>query len=101
MINNGYNACPPGSIPSGWWRADNSAFCGGGTRYIVDCNDFGGGGPCRCAIDCNTRKVYCNVFRYGQCNQQVGGTGVIACRVVTCTPPLCNTRVQLHRVGRS
>jgi hypothetical protein len=87
MINNGYNACPPNSVASGWWRADNSAFCGGGTRYFIDCNDFSGGGPCHCSVDCNTRKVYCNNFRYGQCNTQFGGTGVIACRVVTCTPP--------------
>ena len=86
VINQGVNACPPGSIASGWWRADYSVFCNG-TRYYIDCNDFGGGGPCRCGAGCNTRKVYCNHFRYGQCAQWIPGTGVIACRMVTCVPP--------------
>ena len=86
VINSGQNSCPPNSIPSGWWRADYSVYCNG-TRYYIDCNDYTGGGPCRCAVNCDTRKVYCNHFRYGQCNTDIPGTGVIACRVVTCTPP--------------
>jgi hypothetical protein len=86
VINKGVNACPPGSIASGWWRADYSVYCNG-TRYYIDCNDFSGYAPCGCAAGCDTRKVYCNHFRYGQCNQWVGGTGVIACRMVTCVPP--------------
>lgn len=86
VINQGINACPPGSIASGWWRADYSVFCNG-TRYYIDCNDFSGYAPCGCANGCDTRKVYCNHFRYGQCNQWIGGTGVIACRMVTCVPP--------------
>ncbi len=86
VINSGQNACPPNSFPSGWWRADYSIFCNG-TRYYIDCNDYAGGGPCRCAHGCDYRKVYCNHFRYGQCNMQIPGTGVIACRMVTCVPP--------------
>ncbi len=86
VINKGVNACPPGSIASGWWRADYSVFCNG-TRYYIDCNEFPDGGPCRCADGCGTRKVYCNHFRYGQCAPFIGGTGVIACRMVTCVPP--------------
>jgi hypothetical protein len=86
VINNGVNACPAGSIPSGWWRADYSVYCNG-TRYYIDCNDFSGYAPCGCAAGCDTRKVYCNHFRYGQCAPWVGGTGVIACRMVTCVPP--------------
>jgi hypothetical protein len=86
VINRGQNSCPPNSVPSGWWRADYSVYCNG-TRYYIDCNDYSGGGPCRCSDGCNHRKVYCNHFRYGQCNQHIPGTGVIACRVVTCTPP--------------
>jgi hypothetical protein len=86
VINQGVNACPPNTIASGWWRADYSVFCGG-TRYYIDCNNYDGAGPCRCAAGCGTRKVYCNHFRYGQCNQWIGGTGVIACRMVTCVPP--------------
>ena len=35
-INNGLNACPPGSFAGGWWRADFSSFCNG-TRYYIDC----------------------------------------------------------------
>lgn len=86
VINDGLNACPPDSIPSGWWRADYSVYCNG-TRYYIDCNNYTGAGPCRCGNGCGTRKVYCNHFRYGQCNTWQPGTGVIACRVVTCTPP--------------
>src|SRR5690349_3877581 len=28
-INGGFNSCPPGSFTGGWWKADNSSFCGG------------------------------------------------------------------------
>jgi len=96
-INNGINACPSGSFPGGWWRADYSSFCNG-TRYYIDCMqnccgpDLGNGfcagcSECRCAGGCDTRRVYCNYFRYGQCHQEIGITGPIACRVVTCSPP--------------
>lgn len=96
-INDGFNACPPGSFAGGWWRADFSTFCNG-TRYYIDCmqnccgpklsNGFCAGcTECRCAGDCKTRRVYCNYFRYGQCHQEISATGPIACRVVTCTPP--------------
>jgi hypothetical protein len=96
-INNGLNACPPGSFAGGWWRADYSSFCNG-TRYYIDCMEncgaFGIGGnwcagthECRCANGCDTRRVYCNYFRYGQCHQEIQFSGPIACRVVTCVPP--------------
>ena len=96
-INNGVNACPPGTFVAGWWRADYSSFCNG-TRYYMDCNqsccgpDLGNGfcagcSECRCAQGCDTRRVYCNYFRYGQCHQEIGILGPIACRLVTCTPP--------------
>jgi hypothetical protein len=102
-VNNGFNACPPDSFPGGWWRADSSSFCAGGTRYYIDCMQFCCGPPknycqggycfcegcqeCRCAGDCNTRRVYCNYFRYGQCHQEIPTSGPIACRVVSCVPP--------------
>jgi hypothetical protein len=96
-INNGLNACPPGSFIGGWWRADYSSFCNG-TRYYMDCmqnccgpnlgNGFCAGcTECTCAGGCDTRRIYCNYFRYGQCHQEIGISGPIACRVVTCTPP--------------
>jgi hypothetical protein len=98
----GHNRCPPGTIPAGWWRADGSVFCSG-PRYYVDCNEecgcAVGCGPfcvggctstgigCGCANgDCNNRRVACNQFRYGQCNQQVACVGRITCRVVSCDP---------------
>jgi hypothetical protein len=96
----GHNRCPPGTIPAGWWKADGSAYCNG-PRYYIDCNAtcHCGGGPfcadgcsdapwgCGCANgDCNNRKAGCVTFRYGQCNQQVGTVGRIACRVVSCDP---------------
>jgi hypothetical protein len=96
-INNGINACPSGSFIGGWWRADYSSFCNG-TRYYMDCmqnccgpdqgNGFCAGcTECTCGGGCDTRRIYCNYFRYGQCHQEIGITGPIACRVVTCTPP--------------
>ena len=100
-INDGVNSCPPDSFAGGWWRADYSSFCGG-TRYYIDCMQYCCGprtgyqnfcascSECRCAGDCNTRKVYCNYFRYGQCHQEITETGPIACRVVTCVPPYQN-----------
>jgi hypothetical protein len=96
----GQNACPPGTIPAGWWKADGSRYCNG-ARYYIDCNATcrcGGGticpdgcsnAPwgCGCAQgNCNNRKAGCTSFRYGQCNQQVATVGRIACRVVSCDP---------------
>ncbi|WP_432562659.1 LGFP repeat-containing protein [Kineococcus sp. SYSU DK003] len=103
-VNNGVNRCPPGSLVGGWWKSDGSGFCCGGARYYIDCHSY-----CSCGCDgrrkfcgegcrncscgcgpagqCDQRKVCCNEFRYGQCNQDVGCTGPVWCRVVTCTPP--------------
>jgi hypothetical protein len=98
-INPGSNTCPPGTFAGGWWRADNSSFCGGSTRYYVDCmqnccgpltgyqNFCAGCTPCECANGCDTRRIYCNYFRYGQCHQEIVQSGPIACRVVSCVPP--------------
>jgi LGFP repeat len=103
-INNGVNACPPGSIAAGWWKADGASLCGGKARYIVDCNATcsrcGGSGSgicarscwscsCRCGPSgtCDQRKTCCNAFRYGQCHQEVPQVGGVMCRVVSCTPP--------------
>jgi hypothetical protein len=102
-INSGINACPPGSFAGGWWRADTSSFCGGGTRYYIDCMQTCCGPSknycqsgycfcescveCQCAGNCNTRRVYCNYFRYGQCHTEIPVSGPIACRVVSCVAP--------------
>lgn len=104
-INHGINACPPGSIAAGWWKADGASLCGGKARYIVDCNascsrcgGSGGSGfcarscwSCSCTCgpssSCDQRKVCCNAFRYGQCHQEVAQVGGVQCRVVSCTPP--------------
>ncbi len=98
VINEGMNTCPDGSAPGGWWRAEGSIYCGGGPRYYIDCNQlccgpYDGNGfcagcePCRCAVNCDTRRVYCNYFRYGQCNEDIAIMGPIACRVVLCVAP--------------
>jgi uncharacterized protein with LGFP repeats len=88
-INNGANMCPPGSYVAGWWRIDDSSFCRGSARYIIDCNRRPGSScNCRCASGtCDQRRVCCNNFRYGQCNQQIAGVTEVVCRVVTCTAP--------------
>ena len=104
-INHGSNSCPPGSIAAGWWKSDGASLCGGRARYIVDCNatchcSTAGSRPGICAPSCQScsctcgpsgqcdqRRVCCNQFRYGQCNQQVRQVGAVHCRVVSCTPP--------------
>jgi hypothetical protein len=88
-INNGTNACPPGSFTAGWWKADNSSFCGGSARYYIDCNQSCSS-PCSCYCPtgtCDNRRTCCNQFRYGQCNQQIACAGPVRCRMVSCTPP--------------
>ncbi|HEV7886975.1 MAG TPA: twin-arginine translocation signal domain-containing protein, partial [Acidimicrobiales bacterium] len=96
----GSNTCPPGTFVAGWWKADRTSFCAG-PRYYIDCN-----GLCQCACgsghfcpgcdglhcgcangDCNLRKAGCTAFRYGQCHTEIGCSGRILCRVVSCTPP--------------
>ena len=105
-VNKGVNACPPGSIAAGWWKADGASLCGGKARYIIDCNatcsrcstPSGKAGicapscwscSCTCgpAGQCDQRRVCCNGFRYGQCNQQVRQVGSVLCRVVSCRAP--------------
>jgi hypothetical protein len=90
-INGGANSCPPDSFIGGWWKADNSSFCGGNARYYIDCNAYRDGRyPCHCnSSTCDQRLVACNQFRYGQCNTQIpwSNTGPVLCRVVSCTPP--------------
>jgi hypothetical protein len=36
------DSCPDGSFVGGWWKANqnSSTYCGGGNRYIIDCNAF-------------------------------------------------------------
>jgi hypothetical protein len=100
-INNGINACPPGTFAGGWWLAEGSIYCSG-ARYYIDCmGECHGCGcgdgifcpscdglTCECAQGtCDYMHVGCVEFRYGQCNQQISCSGVIACRVVSCTPP--------------
>lgn len=95
----GSNTCPPGTFAGGWWRADGSAFCGGGPRYYIDCHGecptqtgpgfcaAADGLTCGCANgSCDNRQAGCITFRYGQCHQEIPTAGRIACRVVTCTP---------------
>lgn len=104
-INQGENACPPGSFAAGWWKAAGSSWCGGRYRYIVDCNATCSKcstgctdgicdnkcWSCSCgtgsSATCDQRRICCNAFRYGQCNTQVACSGGVHCRVVSCTPP--------------
>ena len=103
-VNGGYNYCPTDTVMAGWWKADNSSYCGG-PRYYMDCNsvcqcDTGCGGGwtfcepgcdgtnCGCGPDgCDSYLTGCFQFRYGQCNQDLDCIGRIVCRVVACVPP--------------
>jgi hypothetical protein len=92
-INDGKNVCPRGTFVGGWWMC--TAYTGHGlcaaegVRYYVDCNHLPAtASNCRCANDtCAERRTDCNVFRYGQCNTQIGEITPIACRVVVCQNP--------------
>ncbi len=88
-VNQGRNSCPPASFVAGWWKADGSAYCGGGPRYIIDCNaTCPTQCACRCAgAACDGRRTCCNQFRYGQCNQHIICYGPVVCRVAICTTP--------------
>ena len=104
-VNKGVNGCPPGSFTAGWWKAADSSWCGGGYRYIVDCNakctkcSTGCSDHicdsrcwnCSCTrgstATCDQRVNCCNAFRYGQCNTQVKCSGGVHCRVVSCVAP--------------
>ena len=103
-VNGGYNYCPTNTVMAGWWKADNSSYCGG-PRYYMDCNATCGctsgcgngfnfcstdcdGTNCGCGPNgCNSYLTGCLQFRYGQCNQDVECMGRIVCRVVACVPP--------------
>lgn len=93
-INRGKNVCPSNTFIGGWWkctRYKGSRLCGDqNVRYYLDCNVEPGKGHsgCHCAKDkCSNRATNCNVFRYGQCNTQIGKTTPITCRLVTCVNP--------------
>jgi hypothetical protein len=94
-INKGLNSCPPDTYPGGWWMCTDYAgrrLCSDvGVRYYVDCNAIPGSpypGGCQCANGtCDYRRVACNIFRYGQCNPQIGGVTAVVCRMVLCENP--------------
>jgi hypothetical protein len=94
-INQGLNSCPSGTYAGGWWMCTDYAgrrLCSNvGVRYYVDCNALPGipfPGGCHCADNtCEYRRVACNIFRYGQCNPQIGGVTAVVCRMVVCENP--------------
>ena len=80
----------PAASPAAGGAPTSPRFCNG-TRYYIDCmqnccgpnlgNGFCAGcTECRCGGGCDTRRIYCNYFRYGQCHQEIGISGPIACR---------------------
>jgi hypothetical protein len=90
-INNGRNTCPPNTFRGGWWKADQSSYCGGNARYYIDCNALPGHSfecrLCNPTPTCDKRRRACNIFRYGQCNTQISGTTAVVCREISCVPP--------------
>jgi len=120
----GENACPPGSIIAGWWKADGSGLCVRDgvdqPRYYMDCNATAAGpcGPsgvtsatndCSCGCmsgSCGNRRSCCTSFRYGQCHNEVACLGPIVCRVVSCAAPwtlepTCTTTVATDNFTRT
>lgn len=94
-IEHGNNRCPDGCYIGGWWKCTDytgSSLCHAeGQRYYLDCNRLPGHsipGGCQCANGtCGERRIDCNVFRYGQCNTQIGGVTEVVCRLVICRNP--------------
>ncbi len=106
-VNRGLNNCPPGHVVGGWWKAATSSYClnngQAGARYYIDChprctctdgcgnfcNDSCRACNCSCpdSTTCDKRHVCCALFRYGQCNTQIGCLGPVSCRLVSCVPP--------------
>lgn len=106
-IHRGINNCPPGHFVGGWWRATGSSYClvngQPSSRYYIDCHprcscECSGSAFCSsscwsCSCQCpdtgtcDQRHVCCAIFRYGQCNTDIGCSGPVTCRVVTCVPP--------------
>lgn len=95
QLSDGTNeGCPDYAYVGGWWKCtySGSGLCSPtNVRYYVDCNRHPGDrcpNGCHCAGNkCKHRKTCCNVFRYGQCNTQIGATTEVVCRLVTCVSP--------------
>jgi hypothetical protein len=97
QINEGLNACPEGTFPGGWWMCTDYTgrrLCAEqGVRYYVDCNalpseQHTAQNSCHCGNgDCGSRRIGCNVFRYGQCNTQISGVTAVVCRMILCENP--------------
>lgn len=94
-INGGLNACPSYTFIGGWWKCTEYTghlLCASeGVRYYLDCNRLPARScpaGCSCANgECDHRHTCCNVFRYGQCNTQVGVVTEVVCRVISCVNP--------------
>lgn len=109
-INDGLNVCPSYSFVGGWWKCTDyrgRQLCEDtGVRYYIDCNRTPGHsipGGCHCAHgNCDRFRVGCNVFRYGQCNTEIGGVTEVVCRVVVCKHPAtipelnCNSTLKVN-----
>jgi hypothetical protein len=84
----GSNSCPSYTFIGGWWKCTDyvgSNLCSvEGVRYYIDCNRLPARScpaGCSCANgECDHRHTCCNVFRYGQCNTQVGTITEVVCR---------------------
>ncbi|HEV3132090.1 MAG TPA: twin-arginine translocation signal domain-containing protein, partial [Acidimicrobiales bacterium] len=68
-VNGGYNYCPANSVMGGWWKADNSSFCGG-PRYYMDCN-----ATCTCTTGCGNGWAFCEPG----CDETSCGCGANGC----------------------
>jgi hypothetical protein len=86
--------CPPNTFIGGWWQCNygGTALCGTtNMRYYLDCSIDPGHacpGGCHCGDNnCSNFKTCCVVFRYGNCNTQIGAITPIQCRLVTCVIP--------------
>ena len=82
--------CPPNTFIGGWWQCNygGTALCGTtNMRYYLDCSIDPGHscpGGCHCgANNCGNFKSCCIVFRYGNCNTDIGAVTAIQCRLVT------------------
>ena len=97
-------AARPGSIPGGWWKVDNSGFCGGGPRYYIDCNATCGRAgaaasghlppelpelrlPLQHAARATSGACAATSSATGSATSRSRCVGAVVCRVILCTPP--------------
>ena len=94
-VNGGYNYCPTNTVMGGWWKADNSSYCGG-PRYYMDCNAM-----CQCDTGCGDGWGFCETgLRRHQLRLRAGRLRLVPHRVLPVPLRPVQPGCRLHRPDR-